>query len=86
MKKGYTYGLHVHAQYTYHADAGIVGTPQALTALRDAINYALKFREAEIRTFASDGEGYTLTVQRVTDQEFDADKPDYLFLMRPVPA
>jgi hypothetical protein len=80
MKNSATMGLHVVPQYTYHADAEIVGTADALTALRDAISYALKRGESEIDTFGSDGEGYTLTVRKLTDPEFAEQTPYYAFL------
>lgn len=80
MKNSATMGLHVVPQYTYHADAEIVGTAEALTALRDAISYALKRGEAEIDTFCSDGEGYTLTVRKLEAAAFGEARPYYAFL------
>lgn len=56
--------LHVRGQFTYHAEAHIVGTRTGLLALRTAIDKALADRESETSVCASDGEGYTLTVRR----------------------
>lgn len=80
MKNSATMGLHVVPQYTYHGDAEIVGTAEALTALRDAISYALKRGEADMDTFASDGEGYTLTVRKLEPATFQEARPYYAFL------
>jgi hypothetical protein len=80
MKNSAAIGLHVVPQYTYHADASIVGTREALVALRDAISYALKCGEAQMDTFASDGEGYTLTVRKIGAPAFHQEKPYYSFL------
>ena len=76
----HTSGLHLVPQYTYHDDAEIVGTAEALSALRDAITYALKRGVAEINTFASDGEGYPLTVRRLSDADFEKETPFYTFM------
>lgn len=80
MKNSATMGLNLVPQYTHHDDAEIVGTAEALTALRDAIAYALKSGEAEMSTFASDGEGYTLTVRKLEPGPFINARPYYSFL------
>jgi hypothetical protein len=80
VKNSATMGLHVVPQYTYHDDAEILGTAEALTALRDAISYALKRGEAEMDTFASDGEGYTLMVRKLEPAAFGEARPYYAFL------
>jgi len=75
-----TFGLHVVPQYTYHADAEIVGTADALAALRDAISIAIKHGDSEMKTFASDGEGYTLTVRKLDEGQFSEAHPYYAFM------
>lgn len=51
----------------------------ALLQARDAISYALKRDEAEMHTFASDGEGYTLTVRKLNRAAFNESPPYYAF-------
>lgn len=69
--------LHIRGQLTYHAEASIVGTKAGLLALRDAIDVALVSREAEAEVFATDGEGYGLTV-RCSKTVRDLGSPIYL--------
>ena len=59
--------LHVHGQYAYHDGAKLVGTREALTALRDAIDRALadKNGESEMGAIAGDGEGHGIEIRRV---------------------
>jgi hypothetical protein len=59
--------LHVFPQYSNHDEAYIAGTPGELRVLRDAINEALLHGEAEMGTFASDGEGYEIHIVAVDD-------------------
>jgi hypothetical protein len=54
--------LHIIAQPAWHAPAFIVGTPMALTALRDAINEALAKGKATAVVEANDGEGFGVSV------------------------
>ncbi len=52
--------LHIHAQSHEHSQATIIGTREALIAMRDAIDRALadKNGEAEMKAMVGDGEGY----------------------------
>lgn len=70
--------IHVYGQYMYHSEAVIRGTAPALTALRDAIDSALKGGEAEANVFATDGEGYEIKVQKVNTCAL-VGEPEYLY-------
>ena len=65
---------HIIAQRGFHDPAFIVGDHNGLTQIRDAINTALEEGSARGRTFAADGEGYSVYVLCVTDAEM-ADVP-----------
>jgi hypothetical protein len=54
--------LHCYAQHSWHTEAYISGTRDALEALRAAIDRALVDEVAECQAFAADGEGYTVYV------------------------
>ena len=55
--------MHIYGQPMWHADAAIMGTRAALSALRDAIDKALATgMESRMEAFASDGEGYHVIV------------------------
>jgi len=56
--------LHIRSQSTYHFEANIRGTRAGLLALRDAIDQALAKQVGTAPVFASDGEGYHVSVQR----------------------
>lgn len=62
--------LHIYSPYQWHDEAFIVGTREALTALRDAIAEALSGAEgsAASLSFAADGEGFA-TPSREPQQE-----------------
>lgn len=60
--------LHLYAQRSWHYPAGVAGTREALEALREAIDSALKEGWAELHAFTSDGEGYE-TYVAVVDAE-----------------
>jgi hypothetical protein len=70
--------LHIYGQYTYHGEAVIRGTKEGLTALRDAIDAALKRRPRDAHVFASDGEGYPVSVMMVNTQH-TLGTPEYIF-------
>lgn len=59
--------LHIYAQYLWHSEAQILGTREALTGLRDAIDKAIadKNGEATASAIAGDGEGYEIEIRRV---------------------
>jgi len=71
--------LHIYAQYMWHGEARIVGTREALLALRGAINRALadKNGEAETEAIAGDGEGYGIKINRVPRRSVQNMKPPY---------
>jgi hypothetical protein len=73
----FSVGLNLFPQTTYHADAAIVGTEDGLIALSNAITSALLFGKSEVKTFASDGEGYTLTIRNLNDNDFRNESPFY---------
>src|SRR5579884_1485756 len=54
--------LHVYAQDVWHDEARIVGTREALIALREAIDRALAEGKAEAEAIAGDGEGYGVEI------------------------
>lgn len=55
--------IHLYAQHTWHGDAKIVLNEKG----RKALIEALSTRMAGVRTFASDGEGYDLTIDIIPD-------------------
>jgi hypothetical protein len=69
--------LHLRPQFTYHAEASIVGTRKGIEALRDAVEAALSGGEGEATVCASGGEGYGLTV-RCSRTIAGLGKPTYL--------
>lgn len=56
--------LHIYPQYMNHSPATIRGDVEALTKLREAIDVAIKNGTVEVKMMASDGEGYTVSVER----------------------
>lgn len=73
--------MHVYAQSHEHAPAEIRGTREALVALRDAIDRALKHPngEAECAAFACDGEGYGIEIRRVPRSTLQGSRLPYLW-------
>jgi len=62
--------LHCYAQPDWHAEAYISGGRDALMALRAAIDRALLHAGlAECEAFTSDGEGYTVYVVAMSDED-----------------
>lgn len=62
--------INLYPQITYHDDAEIIGDRDGLTALRDALNAALDCidkKTCRIDVYASDGEGYMLSVVCIDD-------------------
>ena len=59
--------LHIYSPALWHDDAWIAGTPDALEALRDAINVALASGDGACKSFAADGEGFAAIVLRVDE-------------------
>ena len=54
--------LHLYSPYAQHCDGFIVGTPEGLKALRDAIDRALKQQYAMTEAVCNDGEQYNIMV------------------------
>jgi len=65
------YVLHCYAQHSHHTEAYISGSRSALVALRAAIDLALAGADgvAKCDVFTSDGEGYTVYVVAMTDED-----------------
>lgn len=61
--------LHCYAQAFWHTEAYISGGRNALQMLRSAIDKALGDGKAECDVFASDGEGYTVYVVAMSDED-----------------
>ena len=79
--------LHLYPQYHEHDHASIVGTREALTALRDALTRVLDgpLSSDFVRAFPEDGEGFSLVLLRTEDpkvwEALDlpyADRPRYI--------
>lgn len=65
--------LHVYAQYTWHDNAYLAGTPSALRLVRDAIAVALgDARVGTVTAFVNDGEGYDFKVIAASEEEMHA--------------
>lgn len=69
--------LHVYAQEIWHDEAYIAGTREALEALRTAIDQALAAGQGHMQSFANDGEGYTVHVVQMTEDQADKMKVPY---------
>lgn len=61
--------LHIYAQTHEHGNARIVGNPNGLIVLRDAIDAALKDKTAQTVALVADGEGYRIDIER-NDREW----------------
>lgn len=65
-----TPAIHIYPQYSWHADAWIVGNRVGLQALRDAINKALETGKPKVcDAFPCDGEGYGILVAELKDDQ-----------------
>lgn len=70
--------LHVYAQPHWHEPARIVGTPDALMALRRAIDKAIHAGSAtEKGFFVCDGEGYEIAISMVSREALNAEPLPY---------
>ena len=69
--------LHVYGSALWHDEVAILGSPQALEALAEAIRRALRKGEAVANCVATDGEGYRLAVIRVDDMQRREDIPQH---------
>lgn len=70
--------MHVYGQYMPHDCATLRGTVAALTAVRNAIDVALKEGTGTAEVFASDGEGYKINVTR-TSTFAQLGAPEYIY-------
>lgn len=64
--------LHIYSPIWQHADGFILGDKQALEGLRDALDRALSGKgPTSFKAFVNDGEGYTVHVAFLSEQEVD---------------
>lgn len=64
--------LHIYSPIWQHADSYIIGDKQALEDLRDALDRAISSKEpTSFNAFVNDGEGYTVHVAWLSEQEVD---------------
>ena len=63
--------MQIYGQTYWHQPAKIYGNDLALKVLRNALNKAIETGKAEIVAFASDGEGYELSIHSVSQEELD---------------
>jgi hypothetical protein len=68
--------IHVYAQPFFHEPAEIIGTPAALSALRDTVDRALS-GSAVMDAFAIDGEGYGLNVSIASHADMETMRLPY---------
>ena len=73
--------LQILPQQTYHASATINATPAALrrlaVALIEAAGLAQGAAPVEVAMMASDGEGYAVVIQPMSEQQIDASPLPY---------
>jgi len=60
--------LNIYGQESEHLDAKIVGNKEGLIELQNAIYDAMKHGKATTEMYASDGEGYELTIEERDDK------------------
>ena len=70
--------LHIYAQRFEHDDAQIVGTREALIALRDYIDHVLHGGTDLRGSFAADGEGYWIEIKLSTWEDMNEMPPPYM--------
>lgn len=63
--------LHIYAQEMWHDEAYIAGTREDLEMLRAAIDGALTDGRGQMQAFTCDGEGYTVHVVQVSEEQAD---------------
>ena len=65
--------IQIYAQSCPHDRAFICGTVDELKQLRDSLDLMLLENrdESYLDTFTSDGEGYTLKIMRLEEEQFD---------------
>lgn len=72
--------IHLYGQHSEHDEAFIIGTRDALIALRKAIDAALEAQEATAEVYANDGEGYDLIVKCVSEDAMEFEPTPYAYL------
>lgn len=72
--------LHVYGQHCEHDEAFIIGTRDALLALRAAIDASLTQDHAAADVYAADGEGYDLIVKCLPEDALDLKSLPYQYL------
>lgn len=63
--------LHIYAQAMWHDEAYIAGTREDLEMLRIAIDHALAEGRGQMQAFTSDGEGYTVHIVPMSEEQAD---------------
>lgn len=64
--------LHIYSPIWQHADGYIIGDRWALEDLRDALDRAISSKEpTSFNAFVNDGEGYTVHVAWLSEQDVD---------------
>lgn len=63
--------LHIYAQTMWHDEAYIAGTREDLEMLRIAIDHALAEGNGQMQAFACDGEGYTVHIVPMSEDQAD---------------
>lgn len=74
--------LNIYGQESEHLDAKIVGNKAGLIELQNAIYDAMKQGKATTTMYASDGEGYELTIEEHND-EWGCYAPKYSYWNKP---
>lgn len=64
MKVEETPWLHIRGQFTYHGEATIRGTTEGLMVLKETLDKALVCGRSDGLVFSSDGEGYSIAIER----------------------
>jgi len=70
--------LHIYAQGYWHGDAFIVGTREALVALRDAIDGAIANGSADCESSVNDGEGFRARVLQMDEGQLQKLEQPYI--------
>lgn len=61
--------IHLYSPDAWHDDAYVVGTREGLQNLAGAIKAAIENGQSVVTAFTGDGEGYSLRVVQVTEEE-----------------
>lgn len=63
--------LHIYSQEFHHGDSYIVGTPDDLRILGEALIEASLHGVTSVKSFTGDGEGYSIKIANLCDLEMD---------------